>query len=138
LLEQGASINFQFNSIQPLALALYHFGKPQDHDRRSSSSAGNSRLVSRRRLVERLIKAGAYVNRASFIDNAWITPLKQAKTEELKDVEKLLLNAGAKKLDFLDELEAKRYPGMQALGYRPQLLPPPPPPPVFSLPHFNR
>ena len=105
LLEKGADVNLLFQGIQPLALALYHIGKPQHNGTQSSTSTRNTRLVSRRRLVEQLIKAGADVNRPSFIDNALIKPLKQANIDDLKDIEEVLLNAGAQKRSLSEQLD---------------------------------
>jgi hypothetical protein len=91
LLERGANVDCSFRDVRPLAMAIYHSGKPPEN--RGSST--NERIVSRKEVVEQLINNGADVNRRSLIEGERITPLQQARKKGLVSVERLLLAHGA-------------------------------------------
>jgi hypothetical protein len=92
LLERGADVNYAFRDVRPLALAIYHSGKPRDE---LSVSSTDERIVARSTVVELLIEKGADVNRRSLINGVRVTPLQQARKEGLTSIERLLLAKGA-------------------------------------------
>jgi hypothetical protein len=92
LLERGADVNCAFRDVRPLALAIYHSGKPRDE---LSVSSADERIVARSTVVELLIEKGADVNRRSLINGVRVTPLQQARKEGLMSIERLLLAKGA-------------------------------------------
>jgi hypothetical protein len=92
LLERGADVNCAFRDVRPLALAIYHSGKPRDE---LSVSSTDERIVARSTVVELLLEKGADVNRRSLINGVRVTPLQQAHQQGLMSIERFLLAKGA-------------------------------------------